>query len=234
MHIGVRTEPELTECPLDQPCAPGNRRMRALRVLDNGGQALDRAVGGVAVHPPAAGAEEDGSRRPLTDVQVEHPRRVRSSGMVTCLPPVRRIFRVRCPRSKSSRVRAPRSPDQDEAWSHGRRGSAVRPAAHEDPRRAGRRLPPWRRLRSLKLDVTDWTAEVRHDACGRRVGGEDARRRQRPVDLTPTAIRGSALLAGVGQNDATPSLICAHVHAVTERSMGRRLLDRLGGGLGVI
>ncbi len=44
------------------------------------GEALHGAIGGVAVHPPALGPEEDRPGRPLADVEVEGPGCARREG----------------------------------------------------------------------------------------------------------------------------------------------------------
>src|SRR5436190_18446825 len=91
-------------------------------------QALDHAVRGVAVHAGALGAQEGRSRRALTDAEVDRPRGARRQ-WDRDVPPLRRIFIVRCPRSKSrssmsalraSEIRSPLSASNDaRAWSRG-------------------------------------------------------------------------------------------------------------------
>jgi hypothetical protein len=53
----------------------------------------------VPVQPDAARGQEDRSLAALSDGQVDRPGGARGSGMVTFLPPLRMIARVRCPRS---------------------------------------------------------------------------------------------------------------------------------------
>ena len=65
------------------------------------GQAFAHAVGPIAVHPAASGAEDQGSVASLPDVEVQDPRSPWGNGTVTCLPPLRMTFSVRWSRSKS-------------------------------------------------------------------------------------------------------------------------------------
>jgi hypothetical protein len=58
-------------------------------------QALHRAVGGIAVHPPALLAQEDGAGAALADVEVERSGGRGARGMMACLPPLRMILSVR-------------------------------------------------------------------------------------------------------------------------------------------
>lgn len=58
------------------------------------GKALYGAVGGIAVDPTAPGPEEDRPRRSLADVKVNRPGRT-GERTVACLPPLRKILRVR-------------------------------------------------------------------------------------------------------------------------------------------
>ena len=66
-------------------CAGNERVAEAVRADPLGdprpaSKTLDGAVGGVAVHPPSLGAQQDGSRRSLVDVEVDRPGGARRQG----------------------------------------------------------------------------------------------------------------------------------------------------------
>ena len=81
------------------------QRMRPDRLADPGsaGGPPDDPRRTVAVQPPAVRSQEDRPIAALADGQVDRPGGARRSGMMTTLPPLRLITRVRCPCSTPSR-----------------------------------------------------------------------------------------------------------------------------------
>jgi hypothetical protein len=66
------------------------------------GHPPDDPPGAVAVQPPPIRGQEHWTFASLTDSQVDRPRGTRASEIVTTLPPLRVMTRVRCPRSMPS------------------------------------------------------------------------------------------------------------------------------------